>query len=220
MLATATAMVGLAVTQARADRLKLYGGCPSVPCNAETLTVSGGSFSFGASIITGDIANANITALEFAPQIIAGSDLGFPSARVLTTAKVSGPQVSAINHGNRPVSDAVALLSNTMLWSFNGPAMASSWTRSLAPLALPEGHGRVESFSVVATNSGNNFKGVSGLVQAESSYRPRGVHLDDPKLIGAPAVPEPTTMLLFGTGLVGAAAVLRKRRRGRRAGSK
>ena len=125
MATLATAMIGLAVTHARADRLKLYGGCPKIPCKAETLTVNDGLLSLDASIISGDMAKANITALEFAPEVIAGSDLGFPSASVLTAARVSGPQPGAINHGTRQVSDGVALLSNSMLWSFSGPASAS-----------------------------------------------------------------------------------------------
>jgi hypothetical protein len=220
MIAMATAMVGLAVTQASADRIKPVGACLGVPCSAETVTVSVGSLSFGAGSFAGDLGTADSQGLEFVSEVIAGSDLGFPSAAVRTAAKVSVPQLGVPIKGSRTTSNAVALLTNSTLWSFIGTPFAFSGTRSAASSAMAFGNSSGGSFSVVATNVATASSLPAASVKKGTTFSPNGTHDPDPKIVGLSTVPEPTTMLLFGTGLVGAAAILRRRRRGRRPDSK
>ena len=69
------------------------------------------------------------------------------------------------------------------------------------------------NFGVVAA------KAASGTGMTATSAKKGPTFQADPQP-KAPAVPEAQTMLLFGTGLVGAAALLRRRLKGRRAESR
>lgn len=218
-VAMATAMVGLAVTQARADRITLKSGCAGVSCSPETLTVSGASMSHVASSLTVDIATENSAALEFVSEVIAGRDLSVASAAAQTSTKASEAPLGVKNSA-RPRAATFDLLSNSMLWSFGGSHSAMNATQSSASLALPMANGRSGSFSLVAGNVVTTPSIPATANKTGSTFPANGTSEPEPKIVGGPAVPEPTTMLLFGTGLVGAAAVLRKRLRNRRVDSK
>lgn len=69
------------------------------------------------------------------------------------------------------------------------------------------------NFGVVAAKAAS----ASIITSASAKKGPTFQADPEPK---APAVPEPTTMLLFGTGLVGAAAILRRKLKGRRSESR
>ena len=217
MFVMAIAMVGLAVTQARADRITLNAGCLGASCNPETLTVSSASLSFGASSFTLDIAIANLAQLKFVPDVVGGSDLSVASAGAQTAVRVSVAQLGGLKSSALRTSAAVALLSNSLRWSFAGTHIVMN------PLAL-SGNSRNGSFSVAAANVASALSISSASAKAGTTLQANGVASSSadtvPNIVAGPAVPEPTTMLLFGTGLVGAAAVLRKRLRGRRAESK
>lgn len=215
-LAMAMAMVGLAVTQARADRITLNSEC--VSCNPETLTVSGGSLSFSTPGFTVDFAMAKSAALEFASDVVSASDFSVASGDAQTATKVSAAQL-AVRNSTRPASAAVALLSNSMLWPFSGSHAVMNPTSS-GSLALPIGNGRSGSFSVVAGNVANAPSISSATAKGGTTFQANGFAPPDGGPPGGSPVPEPTTMLLFGSGLIGAAAVLRKRLKGRRADSK
>src|ERR1700682_2874909 len=219
IVAIAMAMVGLAVTHVRADRITLKSGCLGVSCNPESLTVNSGSLSLGASSLTLDIAAVNSSELASAPDVVGGSDLSVASAIAQTADRISGAQLSGLKNSARKRSRAVPLLSNSMLWSFFGAHAAMNPTQS----AL-SGNSHNGSFSVVAGNVASAPSMASVSAKAGMTFQANGVASSisetAPNIVGAPAVPEPTTMLLFGTGLVGAAAVLRKRLRDRREDSK
>ena len=166
LIAIAMAMMGLAVTQARADRITLNGGSDGLP----------------------------------------------PATRV------SAEQLGGLKNKDLRTSTSVASLSNSILWSFTG----THTTMNPEQLAFP-GSSRNGSFSVVADNVASapsicSASAKAGTLQANGVPSSRAETA--PNIVGGPAGPESTTMLLFGTGLVGAAALLRKRLRDRREESK
>src|SRR6266850_3974360 len=64
-VAMAVAMIGVAMTQARADRATLNGGCLSLSCVPETLTVNGIPLSFTTSTFAADATAASANRSEF-----------------------------------------------------------------------------------------------------------------------------------------------------------
>jgi len=220
MVALTAAVLGLAVTQARADRITLTGACASLSCNPKSLTVSNASLSFGAADFTVQIVAANSAALEFASDVVSANDVGGASAGGQKAAKVSAAQLG-IKNSPRSTSPTVALLNNSMLWLFKGSRTAMNVTELSASSALPVSNGRGQSFSVVAGNVVNAPSIPNASAKAGTTFQAKAIGSAGTELLpaGSP-VPEPTTMLLFGTGLVGVAAILRKRLKGRRTDSK
>ena len=188
-VAMTMAMVGLAVTQARADRITLNGGCASLSCNPETLTVRGSSLSFVAASLMVDIDTSNSAGLEFAADVVGGSDLSVASAGAPAAKKESVAQLGVKDSG-RPASTAEAFLSNSMLWSFSGAHNGRNETPSSPSLALPVGNRGSGSFSVVAGNVANAPSIPSAQAKAGPAFRPSGTAEPDPKSVSAPAVPE------------------------------
>jgi hypothetical protein len=74
------------------------------------------------------------------------------------------------------------------------------------------------NFGVVAAKAASASSIVSASAKKGPTFQASGT--EDPPVPKAPAVPELTTMLLFGTGLVGTAGILRRRLRSRRSESR
>jgi len=208
----ATMMLGLVVMQARAERIIISGGCASLSCVPDSLTVNAGSLSFGGSSITVDTAAASSPGFAFAYEVARSSE-----PTVATTGAPTAAKVSVARDVKNNAQPDLAFLSNSMLWSFSPRAMNDA--QSAGSMALPIANRESASFSVVGTTS------VNGSSVSSAAVKPTGkpFHTQgnagggaDPAIVGGPTVPEPATMLLFGTGLAGLAAVLRKRLRGRR----
>jgi PEP-CTERM motif len=124
-------------------------------------------------------------------------------------------RVTSANQVNQAVSAPSMLTADVMRLSFTAArAPVSAASTAFADLGTSVSALASTSFSVQATNLSS-----SRAPSVQTNGAP--VIVGDPALPGAtdPA-PEPTTMLLLGTGLVGAGAVVRRRLKTKRQNSK
>src|SRR6267378_2945776 len=130
-VAMAVAMIGVAVTQARADRVTLNGGCFSLSCVPETLTVNGIPLSFTTSTFAADATAAIATRSQFEVN----ADITQLSVATIVR-QTSVVPANAASKNVQAASVSVPLLSNSFLWSLSGPSLNA--TRSVSSeLAFP-----------------------------------------------------------------------------------
>lgn len=205
-IAGAIALAGLAVSDARADGITFNGGCLAAPCSAGTLTVSGTSLSFGNSMFSLDMTASDLVRLGFEPELLTLADL---SVAATHPQAVNAGGAAPLNVTRKRVVPTDTI--GDIWWWVGGSNPALNATQSTAALTLRLGSSGIGSFSVTGTNL-VNAPSSSSSKSGDTSFQANGA---EPNLVGAPT-PELTTMLLFGTGLVGAATVLRKKLKVRR----
>ncbi len=194
MTLLAFAAIAVAGAKARADTVTFRGGF-GTSATVSNFTLSGNTFTF---TLTNTSASGNLTAVGFdltgdRPNTfqLVGPSNGFTLAHDVA-AQAGAVTTAGVNQG---VFD-VALLTGSNFGSGAG-------TAGLAP-------GQSATFTITG-----DFSGMTAQQIAESiSLRFKAIGPNDLSTVAEPnPVPEPMTMLLFGTGLVGVAARLRKRRR-------
>lgn len=215
-IAMATALIGLAVSQARADRVSYAADrCFGAGCVSGNVKVGELSMAFTESSlgVIDSAASANALASftsEFGGMSgisFAGSAVRSQSSGVASTAHVSATKAN-------PTS--VFLPASGMSLSFGSQQAAPAFATSIDL-------GR----SITSNSSSFSVSGVS--LNANAVTRPywsseadKGGDdggkdgIDGTGVPGGAPVPEPATMLLLGTGLAGAAAIVRKRVKARR----
>jgi hypothetical protein len=211
-LAIATIMLGLLAVQARADRIVISSGCASLSCVPEPLMISAGSLSvssLGADAVT------NSDELGLAYYVVPAGDQAQSGGARSTSTAISG--TPSLAQGSRRVGADTPQWCDFAFWSFG--ARATNLMQSNGSLPLPNSSSQTASFSVVSAARGSSTN-VFSPPKPGPIFTTNGAGSSASPTVVGPVVPEPTTMLLFGTGLLGAAAVLRKRLRDRRKNSK
>jgi len=202
-------MIGLAVSQARADRVGYtIDRCFGASCVGGSVRVGELSLAFTESSLGVVDSAASATVLgNFTPELRGISGTSFAGAEVKQSSETSAAQRANAENTN-PTSvllpgSGVSLALSRM----EVPAFETSI--DLAGAVSPTGSG---SFSVTGVSlnavKGGNPLLANGLIVG-------GAPGGQPGVVPT-GMPEPTTMLLFGTGLAGAAAIVRKRLKGSR----
>jgi len=211
----ATVMIGLAVTQARADRVSYaVDRCFGAGCVSGSVKIGELSLAFTESSLgVIDSAASSLALATFSPELGGVSGVSFAGTSVKSQSSVS--DVSSAQRIN-------AIRTNT--GSLVLPAGGMSFSRLQVPASATVDFGRSVS---MASNGSFSVSGVD--LNVNKVTRPYWANDVQPAdgggdigapPGGAPGVPEPTTMLLLGTGLAGTAAVVRKRLKARGGSSK
>jgi hypothetical protein len=205
-LALATVMIGFAVTQARADRVNYAADkCFGAGCATSSVRIGELALAFTESNLGVVDTAASSTALaNFSPEMSGMSGLSFAGVK----SQNSVGDASTVQRANafRENGAAMLLPAVGMSLSFSHlqtPVFASSIDLGRSVSTASNG-----SFSVssVGLNASKPFAfGATGTQPGITDVPPGG----------APGVLEPPTMLLLGTGLAGAAAVVRRRLKSR-----
>jgi len=209
----AMVMIGLAVTQARADRVSYaVDRCFGARCVTGSVKIGELSLAFTESSLGVIDSAASSSALaSFSPELGGVSGLSFAGTSVKSQSSAS--DVSSAQRTNAIRTDTGSLVL---------PAGGMSFSRLQVPAFATVDFGR----SVSMTSNGSfSVSGVDlNVNKVTHPYWANEAEFGGDDIGappgGAPGVPEPTTMLLLGTGLAGAAAVVRKRLKVRRGSSK
>ena len=203
-IAMATVMIGLAVSQARADRVG-YAVDRCFGCAGGAVKVGELSLAFTESSLGVVDSAASATALgNFSLDLGGISGISFAGSEVTQSSAGEGSAAPRANSAIKATPTSVFLPGSGTSLAFSRmdvPAFATS-----IDLARSVSTSNSSSFSVTGVSLNGS--------KASNPYWANGFGIN-----GAPGgdpthMPEPTTMLLFGTGLAGAAAIVRKRLRG------
>lgn len=208
-IAMATAVIGLAVSQARADRVSYsIDRCFGAGCVSGNVRVGELSLAFTESSLGVLDSAASASALSsFSPELGGISGVSFAGSAARTQYSGDGSTAQRATKAN-PTS--MLLPASGMSLSF-GSTQTSAFAPSIDLGRSITANSGSFSVSGVALNANKSTRPYwSNDAPKEDEGRDGG---KEPGVPGGAPVPEPTTMLLLGTGLAGAAAIVRKRLR-------
>ena len=208
-IAMATVMIGFAVTQARADRVSYaVDRCFGAGCVAGTARIGELSLAFTESSLGVVDSAASATALaNFSPEMSGVSGLSFAGASVRSQGSASDTSAAQRSNAYQANTSSLLLPATGMSLSFSRlqtPIFAGTIDLGRSVISTSNSSFSVTGANLKVTNSGNSYSSTDAPYGGGDGIAP-----------GGSPVPEPTTMLLLGTGLAGAAAVVRKRLKAR-----